>query len=360
MKRNRKNETAAANSAALTPPAMKSDGKTSSVKSGEDKKMTIYEYEEKHVKHRNSGLLSTIMYLIVALIGVLLAWGLFSVSKSVWDMNEYAGYAAIGVSVILFIVFYIVPIVKIFRMEYFKTDVTSKTASKAKRHNKKVRADIAQKIVDMAEKVEGGLYDYTVVEKLSAGVKLNDDEVIKEQLTALYKGSVKKSANDIIFKSSLKSAMYSALSQDSKIDTMLIVVVNLQMIKDIVYLYGFRPSDSRLAKIFAAVVRNSLIAYGLGNVKIGNGIVRTMGDAFKGIPFLGSVISTIVDSSVQGLANGILTAVIGYQTIKYLTTEYNLQNILDNVEIAETEEEFAETCIEIEKELKKSKPAKAV
>ncbi|MGN0804410.1 MAG: YcjF family protein [Candidatus Coproplasma sp.] len=359
MKSNRKKESAVANSATLTSPVTKADGKSPSAKSGENKKMTIYEYEEKHVKHRNSGLLSTIMYLIVALIGVLLIWGLFSVSKSVWDINEYAGYVAIGVSVILFIVLYIVPIVKIFRMDYFKTDVTSKTALKAKRHNKKVRADIAQKIVDMAEKVEGGLYDYAVVEKLSAGVKLNDDEVIKEQLTALYKGSVKKSANDIIFKSSLKSAMYSALSQDSKIDTMLIVVVNLQMIKDIVYLYGFRPSDSRLAKIFASVVRNSLIAYGLGNVKIGNGIVRTMGDAFKGIPFLGSVISTLVDSSVQGLANGILTAVIGYQTIKYLTTEYNLQNVLDSVEITETQEEFEETCIEIEKELKKAKPAKA-
>ena len=142
---------------------------------------------------------------------------------------------------------------------------------------------------------------------------------------------------------------------------MLVAVVNLQMIKDIVFLYGFRPSDTRLVKIFGAVLRNALVSYGLGSLKIGNGIARTMGDAARGIPILGTAISVLVDSSVQGLTNGTLTAVIGFQTIKYLNTEYKLQNILDGVEIAETEEELTEACNELEKELKKNKGlAKAV
>jgi hypothetical protein len=55
---------------------------------------------------------------------------------------------------------------------------------------------------------------------------------------------------------------------------------------------------------------------------------------------------------VQGLTNGVLTAVIGYQTIKYLNDEYKLQEILDGIEVAETEEELKETCVEIEQELK--------
>ena len=82
-----------------------------------------------------------------------------------------------------------------------------------------------------------------------------------------------------------------------------------------------------------------------------------MGDAVKGIPFLGTAISVIVDSSVQGLTNGVLTAVIGYQTIKYLNQEYRLQEILEGVELAETDEELQETCVEIEKELKKNRKA---
>ena len=120
------------------------------------------------------------------------------------------------------------------------------------------------------------------------------------------------------------------------------------------FLYGFRPSDAKLVKIFASVVQNALIAYGLGSVKIGNGIVKTMGDAAKGIPFLGTAISALVDSSIQGLTNGTMTAVIGFQTIKYLNKEYNLQNILDGIEVAETEAELQETCEELEQELRKN------
>ncbi|MGN0824152.1 MAG: YcjF family protein [Candidatus Coproplasma sp.] len=323
-------------------------------------KMTIYEYEEKYVKRQNVKAAKTFLYIFIVFIAVIFIWCLFSISKALYDMHPYAGYAAAAVSVLIFILFYIVPIVKIFRTEHFITNVNYKSAAKAKRHNKKTRYEVASKIVELCNTVAGvGWYDSLTVEKLEAGVKFHDDAVIKEQLTALYTGSVKKSAKQVILQSSLKSAMYSALSQDKKIDTMMIAVVNLQMIKDIIFLYGFRPSETRLVRIFAAVVKNSLVAYGLGGVKIGNGIVRTMGDAVKGLPFLGDIISTVVDSSVQGLANGTLTAVIGFQTIKYLSVEYKLQNILDDVEIAETEEELEATCEEIEKELRSKKRGKA-
>ena len=361
MKKNKNNETAVADAAILSGAQVGGKSSRKSKKGlPEADKMTIYEYEEKYVKRQNTRSATFFLWLGVALVGVFFVWCFFSICKSVWEMHEYAGYAAIGVCVVLFIVIYIVPVVKIFKSDYFVTNVNYKTAGAAKRKNKRLRFEIAEKIVDICKNVAGvGWYDSASVERLEAGVKYRDDKIIKEQLTALYSGSVKKSARDIIFKCSMKSAMYSALSQESKIDTMLVAVVNLQMIKDIVFLYGFRPSDTKLVKIFAAVVRNALIAYGLGGLKIGNGIARTMGDAAKGLPLLGSVIAVLVDSSVQGLANGTLSAVIGFQTIKYLNTEYRLQNILDGVEVGETEEELVETCEDIEQELRKNKNKKA-
>lgn len=361
MKKNKRNETAvAADATAGRKPVAGTrgaQGQTSDPKSeAEPLKMSIYEYEEKYVKRQNTKAASVVLRLLIALIGVFFVWCFFTICKSVWEMNEYAGYAAIGVSVILFIIFYIVPVIKIMSSDYFITNVNYKTAAKAKRKNKKLRKKIAKTIVDLCANVAGtGWYDSYTVQKLEAALKHNDAEGIKQNLTALYSGSVKKSARDIIFKCSMKSAMYSALSQDSKVDSLLVVTVNLQMVKDIVFLYGFRPSDPKLLKIFAAVIRNSLIAYGLGGLNLGNGIARTVGDAARGIPFLGSVISVLVDSSVQGLVNGTLSAVIGYQTIKYLNTEYKLQNVLDGVEVCETEEELAETCEEIETELRKGK-----
>jgi uncharacterized membrane protein YcjF (UPF0283 family) len=273
----------------------------------------------------------------------------------VWNINVYAGYAAAGISVLLFIFLFIVPVVKIFKSDYFITNVNSKTAAQAKRHNKELRHKIAEKMVDFNSKVEGvGWYDGRIVDQMEVALKHNDDEGIKTCLTALYQGKVKKSARDIIFKCSLKSAAYSAISQTSRTDAALVAVINLQMVKDLVFLYGFRPSDARLVKIFAKVVQNSLISYGLGGLKIGNSIVKTMGDAAKGIPILGTAISAVVDSSVQGLTNGTLTAVMGFQTIRYLNKEYKLQDILDGVSVAETEEELQETCKDIETELRKT------
>ena len=324
-------------------------------------KLTIYEYEQKYTKRENVKGARIVLGLIASAIGVFLFFCLFSITMRVYDINEYAGYGMAGVSVLLYIFLFIVPLAKILKTDYFIVNVNAYTASNAKSHNKKVRRNIADKIIDLTAKVDGvGWYDSEIVGKLAIAVKTDNDKEIMKNLTALYSGSVKKNAKEMIFKSSLKSGMYSAISQTNKVDSMLVGVINLQLVKDLVFLYGFRPSDTKLVRIFARILQNSLIAYGLGGVKLGNSVVQTMGNAVKGIPILGSAISTLVDSSVQGLTNGVLTTVIGYQTIKYLNTEYRLQEILDGIEIVESEEEFKQSCEQLEQELKKEKKGKKI
>lgn len=322
-------------------------------------KLTIYEYEQKYSRRQNVRGAKIFLRIIAAAIGVFLFFCLFSVTMKVYEINAYAGYGTAGVSVILYIILFIVPLYKIMKSDYFVVNVNAYTARSAKAHNKKVRRNIADKIIDLTGKVEGvGWYDSAVVGRLAIAVKTNDENCIKRLLTELYGGSIKKSANSLIFKSALKSGAYSAVSQSNKIDAVLVAVINFQLVKDLVFLYGFRPSDAKLARIFGRVLQNSLIAYGLGGADIGGGIVRsieTVGSAVKKIPLLGTAISALVDSSVQGLTNGVLTTVIGYQTIKYLNEEYKLQDILDDVEIEETEEEFKQTCNELEQELKGNK-----
>jgi uncharacterized membrane protein YcjF (UPF0283 family) len=276
----------------------------------------------------------------------------------------YAGIATTAVCAILYILFYLVPIIKIFKSDYFIVNVNAYTAREAQRHNKQLRHNIADKIIEFTSSVEGvGWYDSKVVGELAIALKAGNEKGVIQSLSNLYSDSVKKSARELITKAALRSGVYSAVSQTNTIDAALVAFVNLQLVKDIVFLYGFRPSDPKLLKIFARVLENSLVAYGLGGVRIGNSIVQTMGNVVKGIPVLGTAISTLVDSSVQGLTNGVLTAVIGYQTIKYLNQEYRLQAVLDGIEIDATEAEVEETCVEIEQELKGSrvnkKPQKA-
>lgn len=331
-----------------------------------EEKMTIYDYEQKYTRRQNVKGARLLLGLFAAAIGVFLFFCLFSVTMRVFELelpaniNIYAGAGTAAVCVILYIFLFIVPLVKILKLNYFITNVNAKTARAAQKHNKRVRHELADKIIDLTAKVEGvGWYDSATVGKLAIAQKAGDEKALNECLSELYSGSIKRNAKDMIFKTSLKTAMYSAISQTNKVDALLVAFLNIQLVKDILFLYGFRPSDTRLVKIFGMVLQNSLIAYGLGGMKLGNTIVQTMGNAIKGIPLLGAAISTVVDSSVQGLTNGVLTAVIGHQTIKYLSTEYRLQEILDGIEIEETEEEFTETCKEIERELKSGKLQKA-
>lgn len=330
------------------------EDKKGKVKYIDPSKMTIYEYEQKYVKRENVRGAKLFLWLGAGVVGVGLFFLLLSVVLRVYEMNEYVGYGIGGACLLLYIIVFVVPLVKIMKTGAFVTNVNAYNASKAKRHNKKLRHDIAKKIIDLTAKVDGvGWYDSETVGKLAISLNAGDEDGIKMHLTGLYTGSVKKAAKQLIFKSSLKSAMYSAVSQTSTVDAALVVFVNMQLVKDLVFLYGFRPSDAKLAKIFAHVIQNALIAYGVGGLKIGNGVVKTMGEAVKGIPLLGSAIAALVDSSVQGLTNGTLTTVIGFQTIKYMNDEYKLQNILDGIEIAETPEELKEACEQLEREIKK-------
>ncbi len=319
-------------------------------------KLSIYEYEQKYVKRQNVKGAKFALRLFAALIGVFLFAMLFFVSLDVYRINEYAGYAVGGVCAVLYVLVFIVPLVKIMKSDYFITNVNGYTARAAQKHNKKLRHEIADKIIDLCAKVEGvGWYDSAVVGKLAIACKTGDENGVRGCLTELYEGSVKKSAKDLIFRSSLKSATYSAVSQAAKVDAALVVVVNIQLIKDLIFLYGFRPSDAKLVRILGHVIRNSLTAYGLGNMNVGNSVVKTMGSVVGSIPLLGTAIAAIVDSSVQGLVNGTLTTVIGYQTIKYLNKEYRLQDILDGVDVSETPVELEEAMGELETQLKKKK-----
>ena len=326
---------------------------------GAEPKMTIYEYEQKYSKRENARGAKLFLTFTVTIIGVFLLVLLAMFAMKMYEFNEYVGYGVGGVCLIAYIFVFIVPVCKLLNSGYFITNVNAYTASKAKRHNKKLRHDISKKIIDLTSKVEGvGWYDSETVGKLAIALQTKNEDGVKKNLSALYAGSVKKSAKELILKASLKSAMYSAVSQASNLDAALVAMVNLQLVKDLVYLYGFRPSDAKLAKIFAAVIRNSLIAYGVSAAgsQVGNTVAKTV-SAMNGIPFLGSIIGMVVDSSVQGLTNGTLTTVIGYQTIKYLNTEYKLQNVLDDIEVAETQAEFVEACEDLEKQLKKEQRA---
>jgi uncharacterized membrane protein YcjF (UPF0283 family) len=327
----------------------------------EEKKevMTIYDYEDKYVRRENSRAPKAISRILALTIGVIIFTCLFFICTKAYEINQYLGYGVIIAAVIFFVFAFIIPVVKIFSTGYFLTNVSIKNARAAKAHNKALRKQISEKIIDLSSKVDMvKWYDEKTVGELAIAVTSNNEEGIKTKLTLLYKDSVKKSANSLIRKAAMKSAVLTAISQSNAFDVALVSTINLQMIKDIIFLYGFRPSDAKLGRIFTTVIMNSFAAYGLENANIGNTVVKGIGGVTKSIPILGSIIETVIDSTVQGMTNATFTTIIGYQTIKYLEKEYRLQDILDGIELTD-ENDLKENCEIVEKEIKSSsKPQK--
>ena len=317
-------------------------------------KMTIEEYEKKYSSKGGFASAKAILFLLVAGLGIIIACAEVLVVVKLFEFNQIVGYVGIGIAVLIFIFLYILPIVKIARLPAFKTDVTRENAGAAKRHNRKMRREIADKMIEIYTNTEKlDWYREEAMGKLALARQSNDDEALKKALTEIYNVDVKNKAWSTIRAYAVQIGLFTALSQSEHIDTMVVALFELNLIKRIVYLFGFRPSEQRLLKIYGAVVRNSLIAYGVSSVgsNIAASIAQTIGGVVEQIPILGALVSAVIDSASQGMINATMTVILGAQTLHYLKKEYHLQDILDNIEVEEESE--TEVIEAVNKEIRK-------
>ena len=322
-------------------------------KKDNDKKMTLEEYQKKYSKPYNEKAAKSFLFIFAAAIGLIIIFCLFSIVMKIFEINKIAGYVSIGLAVIIYLFVYVIPLIKLKQTKSFMTYVDNDNAAIAKKYNKKLREDIADKMIDLSQKANDvSWYSEEKVGKLAIARQTNNDKALKDALTETYKTDVKKASNKMIRDHALKVGVTTAISQNEKFDTLFVCIYDLSLIKDIIFLYGFRPNDRQLAKIYRNVIADAVIAYGLGNAtgSMASGIVKKMGKGLDGIPIIGSAINTVIDSVAQGIINSTLTVLIGFQTKKYLMKEYKLQNILDDVIV--TDEELDNEAIEMSNNLK--------
>ena len=318
-------------------------------------KMTFEEYKAKYTKPENTKLVKMTMFLLIGGIGIIIFTCLFLICLRVYDVNDIAGYVAIGVSVLIFIFLFIVPVVKITKTKYFITNVNDRTARNAQKHNKQLREEIADKMIDYNAKVEGATwYNEKLVGQLAIARVSKNDKEVKSLLTQIYDSDVKKQANKLIRDHALKIGLVTMFSQSQFVDTAFVATYELGLIKDLVFLYGFRPSDAKLLRIYLTVLTNALTAYGISATSSNfvGGIANSISNAVSKVSALSSIISVVVSSTIQGVVNASLSVIIGLQTRKYLLHEYHLQDVLDEITLEELDEK--EMINEVKTEILKS------
>lgn len=298
--------------------------------------MTLEEYERTYSQRENSKLAKSLIKIVVTAVGLLMVAALLFIVLRLFQVHRIAGYISIAFALVVFVCFYILPVIKIKQFKAFEINVTHRNARAAKKHNEKLRYEIADKIIEFSESTDGAnWYTPELVGKLAIARHNRNKEDLKKVLTELYDGDIKKTASSIIREHGFKVGVVTAISQSEKIDTLFVSVYELNLIKQLVFLYGFRPSDAKLMRIYTAVLRNALIAYGLESVvnNLTTGVVQKIGGVMNSIPLLGTAVATVIGSASQGVINGGLTVIIGHQTLKYLQSEYHIQEVLDDVNL---------------------------
>lgn len=306
--------------------------------------MTFEEYKKKYTKPTNVKTVKTFFFLLEAAIGIVVGTCLTLVVMRLFEIHQIAGYVGIGVAVLAFILFYIVPMAKINKTKSFITNVDETSGARAKIRNRRLREEIADRMIDMNAKVKDvAWYDPALVGNLAIARHTRDNELLKETLTELYNTNVKKAADRIIKDHAVKVGIITACSKSEKLDTMFVTLFELDLIKDLVYLYGFRPSEAKMSKIYFGVLKNALLAYGISatSTNIATGVLNTVIGATSKLSGMIGALAAVISSGAQGVINGVMTVVIGYQTRKYMMQEYHIQNVLDGFEFEnEAEEEL--------------------
>ncbi len=149
--------------------------------------------------------------------------------------------------------------------------------------------------------------------------------------------------------------MVTAISQNSKFDSLSVIALNYKMIEDIILSSGFRPTRPQMFRIYANVLATSLISLmasdaldDIGHTFDSGSVAGDVADTGNG-KFLDSfrrlrIPEVILGSAMDGAVNALLTLRIGYVTKSYIlkgTKALSDKQVRRAVKRAATKEAYA-------------------
>ena len=251
---------------------------------------------------------------VFILIGNILTIG-DKIGNLVHPYMEYAFY----VIILLLSVFYIVvPICKVLRMPTLpELDIKDGgTIDKTKKLAKRL-VNTCTYLDDKSErKIHSNKLSQEIANASSDISKLN--QIVREELDLRFSKARKE-----IFQAATCSFAATAVSQNSTIDTLSMLIINCKLIHKIIQASGFRPNVQQTVRIYVSVIFSAFFAH-VSQVGIEKGATLIVNNFIKGlkrVPF-GEV---IVGSVIDGTINALMTLRVGYLTLSYLKQGANGQ-----------------------------------
>lgn len=319
----------------------------------QDEELGFINYQEE-VTHSKEEKRNRAILIALSVALYLLGLGVFAIIvQTIYQMNEIAGIVVAIALLIAYTTCFIVIIVKIFSKHSFDLEFQKrKDGHYSERNNNKVRWEIAKNIVDQSvvlnylDKMDDKkVLTSKEVEKIASFRKMQnlvnkypgnkipnshkEDSInLAESLAISMRkdGVIYQKAKSLILKRSLSTGCLTALSQNTMVDANVVVVKNLQLIKDLIWLYGFRPTNAEMTKILEKVVKSVCLSVGLNTMQNGTNMAGKIFNKDSN-NFLVQVLGQALNMGAQFIGNGAMTYMVGKYTINALLRQYRVQDI---------------------------------
>lgn len=352
----------------------------------DSKELDFIEYQES-VKRSKEAKRNRLVLISLTSAVYLLGLGIFStIVETIYNINHIAGIVVLAVLFVLYTVFYIVMIVSIFSKHSFDLEFRKrKTGYFPERNNNKVRWEIARNIQE-----QDAVLDYLEKKKNKEYLTKKENESVSSFMTLIslsseYDGSVPsyrsedskllasclssvmekdgvlyKKAQGMIMKKAIATGCLTALSPNAVMDMSIVAIKNIQLIKDLVWLYGFRPSDYEMNRILFRVIRNLAVSVGLNTMQSTTNLLASALKKSSDNIFV-QLLSNTIQAGAQFLGNGAMTYLVGKYTVKVLLNEYHLQDLfhlssVEDFEIGMNEDTLKTINASIESEVREITP----
>ena len=319
----------------------------------QDEELAFINYQEE-VTHSKEERRNRAILIALSVALYLLGLGVFAIIvQTIYQMNEIAGIVVAIALLIAYTTCFIVIIVKIFSKHSFDLEFQKrKDGHYSEKNNNKVRWEIAKNIVDQSvvlnyldkmddkkvltsketEKIASFRQMQNLVNKYP-GNKFpsshKEDSInLAESLDISMRkdGVIYQKAKSLILKRSLSTGCLTALSQNTMVDASVVVVKNLQLIKDLIWLYGFRPTNAEMTKILEKIVKSVCLSVGLNTMQNGTNMAGKIFNKDSN-NFLVQVLGQALNMGAQFIGNGAMTYMVGKYTINALLRQYRVQDI---------------------------------
>lgn len=319
----------------------------------QDEELAFINYQEE-VTHSKEEKRNRAILIALSVALYLLGLGVFAIIvQTIYQMNEIAGIVVAIALLIAYTTCFIVIIIKIFSKHSFDLEFQKrKDGHYSERNNNKVRWEIAKNIVDQSvvlnyldkmddkkvltsketEKIASfrkmqNLVNKYPGNKIPSSHKEDSINLAESLAISMRKdGVIYQKAKSLILKRSLSTGCLTALSQNTMVDASVVVVKNMQLIKDLIWLYGFRPTNAEMTKILEKVVKSVCLSIGLNTMQNGTNMAGKIFNKDSN-NFLVQVLGQALNMGAQFIGNGAMTYMIGKYTINALLRQYRVQDI---------------------------------